>query len=117
MRWVYNRSPQPVSHMGYGAFMSSEISQRELRNNSGDIMRRLDEGEAFIVTRNGVPVGELVPLRRRRVVNGPALAAAFRDTSVVIDLDVIAPDATTRVVGGDANDFLSLEQLLTIVAV
>ena len=92
VRWVYNRSPQPVSHMGYGAFMSSEISQRELRNNSGDIMRRLDEGEAFIVTRNGVPVGELVPLRRRRVVNGPALAAAFRDTSVVIDLDVIAPD-------------------------
>ena len=28
--------------------MSSEISQRELRNNSGEIMRRLDEGEAFI---------------------------------------------------------------------
>lgn len=58
--------------------MSSEISQRELRNNSGEIMRRLDQGEAFIVTRNGVPVGELVPLRRRRIVNGPALAAAFR---------------------------------------
>lgn len=58
--------------------MSSEISQRELRNNSGEIMRRLDQGEAFVVTRNGVPVGELVPLRRRRTVNGPALAAAFR---------------------------------------
>lgn len=58
--------------------MSTEISQRELRNNSGDIMRRLDEGEAFVVTRNGVPVGELFPLRRRRVVNGPALAEAFR---------------------------------------
>ena len=58
--------------------MSSEITQRELRNNSGEIMRRLDDGEAFVVTRNGVPVGELVPLRRRRVVNGPALAAAFR---------------------------------------
>ena len=64
--------------MRYGRGVSSEISQRELRNNSGDIMRRLDEGEAFIVTRNGVPVGELVPMRRRRVVNGPALAAAFR---------------------------------------
>ena len=60
------------------ARVSSEISQRELRNNSGEIMRRLDQGEAFIVTRNGVPVGELVPLRRRRIVNGPALAAAFR---------------------------------------
>ena len=64
--------------MCYISHVASEISQRELRNNSGDIMRRLDEGEAFIVTRNGVPVGELAPLRRRRVVNGPALAAAFR---------------------------------------
>ncbi len=61
------------------ARVSSEISQRELRNNSGEIMRRLDDGEAFVVTRNGVPVGELVPLRRRRVVNGPAFAAAFQD--------------------------------------
>ncbi|BBZ67957.1 hypothetical protein MINS_33860 [Mycolicibacterium insubricum] len=58
--------------------MASEITQRELRNSSGEIMRRLDQGEAFVVTRNGVPVGELVPLRRRRVVNGPALAEAFR---------------------------------------
>lgn len=73
--------------------MNTEITQRELRNNSGDIMRRLDEGEAFVVTRNGVPVGELAPLRRRRVVSGPALAAAFRDapridhTSFRADLD------------------------------
>lgn len=51
-------------------------------------MRRLDEGEAFILTRNGVPVGELVPLRRRRVVNGPALAAAFRGAPR-IDLEQI----------------------------
>lgn len=57
--------------MCYNSGLTSEISQRELRNNSGEIMRRLDEGEAFIVTRNGVPVGELMPLRRRRVVNGP----------------------------------------------
>ncbi|MGV2581441.1 hypothetical protein [Mycobacterium avium] len=31
-----------------------------------------------IVTRNGVPVGELRPLRRRRAISGPALAAALR---------------------------------------
>lgn len=58
--------------------VTNEITQRELRNNSGDIMRRLDEGEQFIVTRNGVPVGQLLPIRRRRAVNGPALAAALR---------------------------------------
>ena len=36
--------------------MSREITQRELRNESGEIMRGLDRGESYIVTRNGVPV-------------------------------------------------------------
>jgi antitoxin (DNA-binding transcriptional repressor) of toxin-antitoxin stability system len=48
--------------------MAGEITQRELRNDSGDVMRALDLGESFVVTRNGVAVGELVPVRRRRFV-------------------------------------------------
>ncbi len=47
---------------------TSEITQRQLRNDSGAIMRALDRGESFIVTRNGVPVGELRPVRQRRFV-------------------------------------------------
>ena len=58
--------------------MSREITQRELRNNSGEIMRKLDEGETFIVTRNGVPVGDLTPLRRHRFIAGEAAVALFR---------------------------------------
>lgn len=46
--------------------MARTITQRELRNQSGEIMRALDRGESFIVTRNGVPVGELLPFKRRR---------------------------------------------------
>jgi prevent-host-death family protein len=57
--------------------MAEAITQRELRNESGEIMRRLDQGEAFVVTRNGVPVGELIPLRRRRFVARDAVVAAF----------------------------------------
>src|SRR5215212_7039781 len=57
--------------------MAEAITQRELRNDSGEIMRRLDQGEAFVVTRNGVPVGELIPLRRRRLVPREAVVAAF----------------------------------------
>ncbi len=57
--------------------MSREISQRELRNESGEIMRALDRGESFTVTRNGVPVGELTPLRRRRFVARDVVIAAF----------------------------------------
>ena len=30
------------------------VTQRQLRNDSGEIMRRLDEGESFVVTRNGL---------------------------------------------------------------
>ena len=57
--------------------MAKRITQRELRNGSGEIMRALDRGESFVVTRNGAPVGELVPLRRHRFVTAEAAAAAF----------------------------------------
>jgi len=83
--------------------MSREISQRELRNDSGAIMRKLDEGETFIVTRNGVPVGELTPLRRHRYVAADAAVALFRTAPAVdaarfcADLDqVVSQDALPR---------------------
>ena len=53
--------------------MARTITQRELRNDSGDIMRAVDAGETFLVTRNGVPAAELRPVERRRFV---ATAAA-----------------------------------------
>ena len=83
--------------------MSREISQRELRNDSGEIMRRLDEGETFVVTRNGVPVGELAPLRRHRFVRADAAVAMFRNAPGIdverfrADLDAVAgQDPTPR---------------------
>jgi antitoxin (DNA-binding transcriptional repressor) of toxin-antitoxin stability system len=57
--------------------MRRRITQRELRNDSGRIMRALDQGKAFIVTRNGVPVGELIPLRQRMFVPAESALAAF----------------------------------------
>lgn len=80
--------------------MAQVISQRELRNDSAEIMRRLDLGESFVITRNGQCVGELTPLRRQRFVsmdhflttmhNAPAIdAARFRaDIDSVLDQDV-----------------------------
>lgn len=58
--------------------MRRRITQRELRNESGRIMRALDNGEAFTVTRNGVPVGELVPVRVRVFVPADLVSAAYR---------------------------------------
>ena len=76
--------------------MQRTITQRELRNESGDIMRQLDEGASFIVTRNGVPVAELAPMRRRRFVRAEAAVALFRGAPEIdaalfrADLDAIA---------------------------
>lgn len=57
--------------------MRRAITQRELRNESGRIMRALDKGKSFIITRNGVPVGELTPVRRRTFVPVETAIAAF----------------------------------------
>ena len=65
--------------------MSREITQRQLRNDSGEIMRQLDDGETFVVTRHGVPVGELTPVRRHRFVPAEVAVALFR-TAPAIDL-------------------------------
>ena len=76
--------------------MAETITQRELRNDSGEIMRRLDRGETFIVTRNGTPVGELTPMRRHRFVSTDAALAMFRNAPAVdanrfrADLDAVA---------------------------
>lgn len=60
-------------------------------------MRGLDQGETYVVTRNGQPVGELTPLRRRRFVTAQAAADAFRGAPTVDaerfreDVDAVAP--------------------------
>ena len=63
--------------------MAIPISQRELRNESGEIMRRVEAGESFVVTRNGVPVGELVPIRPRRFVPAAIAIAAFAGADTI----------------------------------
>ena len=71
--------------------MPRKITQRELRNESGDIMRALDRGESFVVTRNGVPVGELTPLRQRRFVGADAVVALYA-SAPTIDADRFRAD-------------------------
>lgn len=80
--------------------MTEHITQRELRNDSGRIMRALDDGQSFIVTRRAEPVGELRPLRRRRHVDTRTVleifrsapkvdrAAFFRDLDDVVDQSI-----------------------------
>lgn len=61
--------------------MSVEIRQSELRNENAAVMRRVADGESFVVTVNGRPVADVVPHRRdtgrRRFVPVAELAEVF----------------------------------------
>jgi antitoxin (DNA-binding transcriptional repressor) of toxin-antitoxin stability system len=63
--------------MCYSCRVQRKISQRELRNDSGKIMRALEAGVSFLVTRNGVPVGELTPMRKAQPTKKEALLKSF----------------------------------------
>lgn len=59
--------------------MLRKITQRELRNESGDIMRALDAGESFLVTRNGVPVAQLTPVKQSAFTSKERVMEIFRN--------------------------------------
>lgn len=81
--------------------MLHQLTQRELRNRSGEIMRALDRGEHFVVTRRGVPVADLTPVGRRGPVSADALLQALATAPKLdpdrlrADLDAIADQDTT----------------------
>lgn len=54
------------------------ISQREFRNNSAAVMDAVEAGETFHVTRNGVEIAEVRPIRRRQRVNTDELIERLR---------------------------------------
>lgn len=39
-----------------------QLSQRELRNHSGRVLRAVKEGQSFVLTNSGEPVGRIVPI-------------------------------------------------------
>ena len=51
--------------------MGQVISQREMRNNSGEVLRRVAAGESFIITNDGVEVAELIPRNAPRPKPAP----------------------------------------------
>jgi prevent-host-death family protein len=68
-----------------------EITQRELRNESGAIMRGVEQGQSYTITRNGTPIARLIPLRRRTFVPREEVLAAFA-TAPVLDADRFRKD-------------------------
>ncbi len=79
------------------------LTQRELRNRSGEVMRGLERGQRYLITSNGAPVGELTPRHRRHFTPRALVAEMFAGAPPVdlgrlrADLDsYAAQDATPR---------------------
>jgi prevent-host-death family protein len=56
--------------------MNRVITQRELRNQSAAVLREVEAGRTFVLTRNGTPVAELRPIQPRRFVPRAMIADA-----------------------------------------
>jgi prevent-host-death family protein len=69
-----------------------EITQRDLRNRSKEIMDAVENGQSFTVTRRGRAIGELLPFRNgRRFVPRQDFAAMSRNAPG-IDLQTFRAD-------------------------
>jgi prevent-host-death family protein len=69
-----------------------EITQRDLRNRSREIMDAVEHGQSFTVTRDGHRIGELIPLRRRRRFVPRQEFAAMSRNAPAIDLEAFRAD-------------------------
>ena len=56
--------------------MSKTINQRELRHASAKVLREVQAGQTFVITRNGEPVAELRPIQPRRFAPRAVIAEA-----------------------------------------
>ena len=77
--------------MCYGRRVKT-IAQRELRNESGAILRAAEAGETFTITVDGRPVATLGPHRRREWLPADSLADFFAtptDEALLEDVRVL----------------------------
>lgn len=83
--------------------MNKSINQRELRNSSAKVLRKVQAGQVITVTRNGEPVAELRPIQPRRFATRATISEAatraaridakrFRDdVDAVVDQSIEPP--------------------------
>jgi len=69
-----------------------EITQRDLRIKSREIMDAVEHGQSFTVTRDGHRIGELIPLRRRRRLVPRHEFMAMSRHAPAVDLEAFRAD-------------------------
>ena len=66
------------------------VTVRELRNKGGEVLSRVERGERVVVTRDGHPIAELIPLPRPSP--GPAELIARRRRLPRVDPEALRRD-------------------------
>jgi prevent-host-death family protein len=78
----------------------ADVSSRDLRNRTAEVLRRVEGGERVRISVNRRPVAELVPLDRPRWASGAAmervLAEASADAGLLDDLAAIRGETVER---------------------
>jgi prevent-host-death family protein len=80
--------------------MAIRVASRDLRNNTADLLRRVDAGEQIVITKRGDPVASLVPFERShrrwlpRAELVRRLAVAQADPGLRDDLTRLAGEST-----------------------
>jgi prevent-host-death family protein len=82
-----------------------EVTQRDLRNRSKEIMDAVERGQSFTITRDGHRIGELIPLRRRRPFVSRQEFAAMSRTAAVVDLAAFRADQDAAADQGLADPY------------
>lgn len=57
----------------------SDVSSRDLRNHTADVLRRVERGERVRINVNRRPVAELVPLGRPQWTSGASIERVLRE--------------------------------------
>jgi prevent-host-death family protein len=74
-----------------------EVTQRDLRTRSKEIMDAVESGRSFTVTRGGHEIGELIPLRRRRRFVSREKFAVMSRGAPGFDLDAFRADQSVAI--------------------
>ncbi|HTA16093.1 MAG TPA: type II toxin-antitoxin system Phd/YefM family antitoxin [Solirubrobacteraceae bacterium] len=80
--------------------MKVEMGSRDLRNNTADLLRRVEAGDEIVITTRGRPVAALVPLpdeRRQWLPRAELvrrLGFAQADPGLRADLELLAGETT-----------------------
>ena len=80
------------------------ISQRELRNDNAAVIRAVEAGESFVVTKNGSPVAVVKPVSESDLAHGLPLSQPVRERASYVDWPRIRASVSSEQVLAELRD-------------